>query len=311
MKKVFSSIFACIAMIGLLTSCVEEKIETTFEVDAAEAYISVQVINLATAENVTAQSTITSSPGSVSGNVVMLVGNNTITETTVDVTAAYTSPNGNKYTTTQPVIVNALRAGGKAYYNIVINVGEITPTEDYTFKYVAKVENEVTEDTYFDKATIKESGKTWAHNESEYLLRGTVTYQIWSGCDVYADAPASDFWAEKFDHFVADFEKTRPFVKEDKTANITVSAWSYYTAYVTRTVQDTKATWYAVDKMGNEQEVGTIHFWNYPSCVYYTAEMASPSHAAHYIAGHGHDDVHGHSSGHGGNNAGGGIVFAD
>jgi len=311
MKKVFSSIFACIAMIGLLASCVEEKIETTFEVDAAEAYITVQVINLATAENVTAQSTITSAPGSVSGNLVMLVGNNTITETTVDVTATYTAPNGKKYSTTQPVIVNALRAGGKAYYNIVINVGEITPMEDYTFGYIETVKGSADETFYFDKASIKESGKEWAHNESEYLLRGTVTYKIMSGCDVYADAAASDFWKEKFESFVADFEKLNPIVEEDKTANITVSAWSYYTAYVTRTFEDVERIWIAVDKMGNEQEVGTIHYWDYVKCVYTYDEMASPSHAAHYVYGHGHDDAHGHSSGHGGNNAGGGIAFAD
>ena len=315
MKKVLSSVIACVAMIGLLSSCVEEQIKTTFEVDAAEATITVTVVNLGTGEDVTSVATISTSAGSVSGNKIILVGNNSISQTTVNVTASYVAPNGT-YSTTEPVTVNALRAGGKAYYSVIINVGEVTPIGEYTFEVVDVEDGDpIDEITYFDKATIEEASKKWAHNESEYLLRGTVTYQTKVGKEVYQDGYRAEGWEEIVDKLVADFESTISLDIEDETADIVVSAWSYYTAWVTLTTQMWTKEFYAIDKMGNKTLIGDTGYFEYSSTYEYD-EMASPSHASHYVAGHGVDDDphghgHGHSSGHGGDNAGGGIVLGD
>lgn len=318
MKKVFSSIFACIAMAGLLTSCVEEQFKTAFEIDAAEVHITAKVIDISTGNDVTSQSTISASVGSVSGNVVTLVGNNTITATTVTVTASYTSPKGNVYTSTGTVDVNPLRAGGVGHYNVRINVGEITPIGDYTIFVKEELVDTVVEKYFFDKAVIKEEGSEmhWAHNESEYLLFGKVNYEIKSGCEVFA-SDAVPAWKTEIEARVAKFEEANPVVIKNDTKEITVSAWSYFTAWVSLTVNEMCITYCAEDKMGNVQEIGTMQYWQYATCVFEYDEKASPSHAEHYIAGHGYDDAHdtahghGHGISHGNNNAGGGIIIAD
>lgn len=320
MKKVFSSIFACIAMVGLLSSCVEEQIETAFEVDAAEAYITAKVIDLATETDVTSQSTITSSVGSVSGNQIMIVGNNTISATTVAVTASYTSPNGTVYTKTEPVGINEIRAGGKGYYTVTINVGEITPIEDYTIAFEETKDSQVSK-YFFDKAVFTIDGNEyhWAHNESQYLLRGTVEYKIKSGCEVFASDYPVEIFKEKLENIEASFEENNPVKYEAKEVKIIVSAWCYYTAWVALTTDEVVRTYYAIDNMGNKQVIGTMEYWDYSNCMFGQAELPSPNHAEHYIAGHGYDDTHdtahghghGHSSGHGADNAGGGIVYAD
>ena len=316
MKKVLSSVIACVAMIGLLSSCVEEQIKTTFEVDAAEATITVTVVNLGTSADVTSEATITTSAGSVSGNQIIIVGNNSISQTTVNVTASYVAPSGETYKATEPVTVNALRAGGEAYYSVIINVGEYTPIDEYTIKTVDVIDIPAIDDVvYFDKAVIKEGEKHWAHNESEYLLRGTVTYQIKYGKEVIEDGYRAQGWEEKVDKMVEDFEESISVTTETKTKEITVSAWSYYTAWVTLTTTTWMKEFYAVDKMGNETLIGDTRYFDYTS-EFGQDEMASPSHASHYVAGHGVDDDphghgHGHSSGHGGDNAGGGIVLGD
>ena len=84
---------------------------------------------------------------------------------------------------------------------------------------------------------------------------------------------------------------------------ITVSAWSYYTAYALVGEVAIPFTIYADKGTKNEAVVATFDLVLTESMCEYS-EIANPEGHGHYMEGHGHD--------HGGSdNAGGGIVIAE
>lgn len=305
MKKVFSSIlFACFAMVGLLSSCVEEQIETTFEVGEAQAVITFQVVNLATGEFVTNAAKVTASAGVIAGNTVTITGNKNIVAQGVVITASYTSANGNVYTDSKTVMVNALRAGGRASYTVTLVVGEATPIDGYTITTVLKENPVLTDIRYFDKATFEYAGKFWAKNESQYLIKGDVNYKLKFGTEVFSFYGASG-WEGIVEQMAEGIEAADPLTYTEGVLPIVASAWSLYTVWQTTVCEETEILIYATDRMGYKTEIGQIGVWHYNSSIEQD-ERAIPGHEAHYTPGHGHDD-----HGHGSENAGGGIVYGD
>lgn len=309
MKKLLSSVLACVAILGL-SSCVQEDIETTFEVGSAKAIINVGVLDLGSESDVTAQSTITSPYGN--GNVITITGNKNIPATNVTITAKYVAPSGKAYTSTYTLPINALRAGGTATYMVVIPVGEITPLGDYTFKFSDPYQEETYKDTsWLDKVQhniVHYDGQRWVENASEFILRGTVDWKSKNGLEIIADHCACDTFEEKFDTVLDVISKISPVTETDEVKDIEVSAWAAYTAYQVVFTEEKTFDFIAVDIEGYETLVGTFTTWSYSTeCSY--EEWASPNHASHYNYGHGVDDP---AISHGGaHNAGGGIVIAD
>lgn len=120
MKKFFS----LIALVGVFAACQPEKIDTTFNPDPAQVTIQMTATDLETGDDVTSQTTFTSTIGSVSGNIITIVGNPDVASgTTVTITAKY--GNGSW---SESFPINALAAGGTANYKFGIVVGEVKPT---------------------------------------------------------------------------------------------------------------------------------------------------------------------------------------
>lgn len=119
MKKFFS----LLALVGVFAACQPETIGTTFQPDPAEVTITMTATDIADGNDVTAETQFSSTIGSVSGNVITIVGNPEISVgTSVTITAKY----GNGVYT-QTYSIARLLAGGKASYKFGILVGSVGP----------------------------------------------------------------------------------------------------------------------------------------------------------------------------------------
>lgn len=302
MKKLFS----LFALAGAFVACQPEELETAFSVDNATVTIDVTVTDVQTgaaAEGVT----ISCSDGAakVEGNVITLVGNPAIDETTVTVTA--TCP---KYaeSVSKEVKINRVLGGGVANYNVVLVIGK--PVSEYEITVDKVSEAKETKTGYVTGVEYEHSYthdgieyEYWRRNDTKFWIDFEVTYNTYSGSEVLGSDVIDPAFKQVVDGYVAGYNTG---IKEtSETEKFKVSAWCIYT--VKQTVDYLVET-YSVK--ADDVEVGTFTV-STPSRTqldYY--EMADPeSHGhGHYQPGHGHDDTHGHGAG---NNAGGGIVIAE
>ncbi len=305
MKKLLS----LIALAGIFAACQPEEIETAFEVPEAVANIKVVAVDIRTNTQVTPAS-VTASVGTYSAGVVTITGTPTISKQTVTLSVSYKADYmaaAKAYPASLDIL--ALRAGGKAEYSVTVVVGELSPIPDYTFAVKQTAEVVTSDRVYFTpedgQALIEYDGKKWAKNNSEYLLTGKVTWSALFGSESsnfsFTDAD-SEF--EPYAQSYADAYNTGITPAEQEPYEITVSAYSYYTVYVTRMTTEASYTVYKVNNANKEETaIASFDVKSVIANQIEYEEIADPDSHGHYQPGHGHS--------HGGDNAGGGIVYAE
>lgn len=298
-----------LAVAGVLASCKPEAIETAFDVNPAEANITVTVLDIDTAQPAEGY-TLTADAGTVDGNVVTVKGNKALAETAVTITANF---KGTDYPTT--VTVNAMRAGAKASYAATIVVG--TPVSDKVITYFEDVDNAqllyeeyayLTPDANghyghsVDHNFTHDGISNWVQNLTEFMLNLTVTYNDMFG--IVYDAETAECLDPNYKSIVdsyASLLELGSFVQQDENEyECQVSAWSYYT--VKQTIQYFTYNTYV---LADDEPVGVIPavgVQNYVEKI----EIANPYGHGHYEQGHGSHDGHGNYP-----NAGGGIVYGE
>lgn len=308
MKKLLS----LIALAGIFAACQPEEIETAFEVPNAVANIKVVAVDVRTNTQVTPNSVTPSVSGATyASGVVTITGNPTIAKQTVTLSVNYKADYmsaAKDYTASVNVL--DLRAGGKAEYSVTVVVGELSPIPDYTFA-VEQTSEAVTEDvTYFTPADghalIEYGGMKWMRNNSENYLTGKVDWEAQSGTETVEGSyefTDSDPEFEPYAKSYADAYNVGIKTVAQEPLDIWVSAYSYYTVFVTRKFAVADYTVYKVDKAGTKTAIATFDVKSVNTNQIEYAETADPD-------GHGHYE-YGHCHGHGGDNAGGGIVYAD
>lgn len=289
MKKIFS----VIALAGALVACQPEKLETAFEVSNAVVTINVSTVDLTTGQPATGV-VLTAEPGEIKDGKVVITGTPTVKEGDVKITATY---RGKSYE--QTVHVNGLLAGGEASYSIVMVVG--APVGDYEYRYSATNVEENVEVKYFEKAEHSHADKMWAKNISEFLLKGTVDYTVYSGSKTTSVSASDPDFKSIVDAYGNAFDMGIDETSE--VLDITVSAYCWYTAWQTRTTTVTDYTVYAKKAGEEEFAIGTLVVESAFSTAAEYTEIADPEGHGHYHYGHG---IHGNTD-----NAGGGIVFAE
>lgn len=298
MKKLFS----LFALAGAFVACQPEELETAFSVDNATVTIDVTVTDVQTgaaAEGVT----ISCSDGAakVEGNVITLVGNPAIDETTVTVTA--TCP---KYaeSVSKEVKINRVLGGGVANYSVALVIGKPASEYDITVEPVGEPVVSVWKTGYLSDALYEHSYthdgveyEYWRRNDTKFMFEFTVDYEKYSGAEVIGDVEADPAFKSYVDYYVLAYDKG--ITSEPATENFQVSAWCVYTVKQTVSYLDEV---YSVKADGNE--VGTFTVRSVVDQLDYF-EMEDPE-------SHGHGHYHyGHGEHGDGSNAGGGIIFAE
>lgn len=295
MKKIFS----LLALVGVFASCQPEKLETAFEVANAVATVTVTAVDVNTQQPVNATISASDAAATIAGNVVTLTGSPALTARTVTVVANY---QGKDYS--QSVSINALLAGGKAAYTLVIPVGVPVAEQVITTKVVSE-EEAVSEPIYFTRtdghALVDHNGKYYAENLSEFLLTGEVTWTKVEGSQFVSSECTNPLFSEIVKLYADTYAASNSVTKTEDVLEITVSAWAYYTVYQTVTTKTQ-----TIGVFADGVQVGSVVVEYLSSAVTYE-EIANPMGHGHYHQGHGHAG-HGHGDT---NNAGGGIVWAE
>ncbi len=310
MKKLLS----LIALAGIFAACQPEEIQTAFEVPDAVATIKVVAVDIRTNTQVTPNSVSASATGSTyADGVITITGTPTIAKQTVTLTvnykADYMSVDKN-YSASVDIL--ALRAGGKAEYSVTVVVGELSPIPDYTFNVKQNSIKSESGVVYFTPSDgqnlISYNGKMWARNNSEYLLTGKVEWKAQEGSTasnyVWKGSEAGDDELKPYAESYFNAYNTG-IVEEDKDPlNITVSAFSYYTVYVTKVTTTASYTVFKVNvETKAETAIADFDVKSVAATQIEYEEIADPDSHGHYEQGHGHGD--------GGSNAGGGIIYND
>lgn len=324
MKKI---ILASVALIAVFASCKKEDIRTVFETNEAVATINVSVFDAYLGTDVT-DANVTASAGQVEGNTkVVIKGNKAIAKQTVTITA--TSKDG-KRTGSYDLPVEALVEGGVATYSCKVVIGKaktgdkeyqmvpVTHVEDYEFGYLLKSYAH-----YHEDITHGTGLNQWCINNTEFCLHGETNYTKTSGTKnkvqiEYGEVGLSDAEYLLIDDYAESI--TIPYETEEVIYSYFVSAFSYFNVVVTYKIENSA---YVIQRR-NVLENKTFDEWediaflakqDYTFTSIQPFEIPSPSHASHYVHGHGVDDSHyshySHGHGYGGQNAGGGIVVAD
>lgn len=287
-----------LAVAGVFASCKPEAIETAFEVNPAEAIIEVSVVDVNTLQEVAAADyNLVSTAGDVNEakDAVSIKGNKALAETDVTLTVVY---KGAPYERTMHI--NALRAGGKANYSVVMVVG--VPVGDAVIKVDEGSRTTSSQKYYFVPTSghahmATHDGINWATNMTEFMLEVTYDYKSMTG----AKASDVNYSNTDFKNIVDSYASAMDnYAEEDKTDSFTVSAWAFYTICQTVTRED-----YVVSILADDNVVGQFSVTEYSNSVE-EVEMANPYGHGHYEQGHGHDDGHGNYP-----NAGGGIVYGE
>lgn len=297
----FHGAIAFAALTGLFSSC-------TFDVDPicppGEAKINVTVTYLFDGSDVTSSSQVKVSTDTPSDNTISYAGGvisikasengKIINPQKITVSASYTNTSGT-YTGTATYSVPFIKYNESHQGAVNIVLG---PAPE---GYAERVKGDPVKDVkyaYLAKAHYEKDGKMWMENATSVWLSGLETCTYLSGAKV-----------ENFDAItdanVRKFAKARNtgVVKENREKAFTVSAWSIYCLEMAYTTS--AQTWevYQYSNAGDIKVVGTYVVDTYSSTEKYYEE-AHPSHAGHYIHGHGHS--HGDAA-----HAGGGIIIAD
>ena len=327
MKKFFS----LIALVGVFAACQKEDLKTAFSVEPAVATITAHAMFL-DGTPLTSNVTYTfEGNDSGNGNTYTCTGSQYQSLTkSVTVTATWTGYNTEcpdwalpHFTDSKTVNIDVL-AGGQANYDVYFYLGVITDEDGYTY-WIDNDETELEPKVFFlDKAmheghsfvpseipglnVPEDCEEGWyIKNATEFILRGTVDYEIWSGAAAATDLTwYTEVTRPEFQKLYDELE----VVKTPETLDFTVSAWADYTVF-----QVLESTWidldlYRTDENGVDEIFGSFSMIEYNGNAAMPYEIASQGHEAHYVPGHGVDDP-AHSHGHGSSNAGGGIVMAD
>lgn len=295
-----------LAAVGLFVACQPEEIQTAFEVAPAKAKVVIKAVDVNDGSEVDVAKlglTYSFNPApadsKLEGNVIYFEGKegSPLPQTEVTVNWSYDGQEN----ASQSISVPAVPAAASLTVPMTIVVGKRNSERVIKEVQIEDKENAWIEGPYYftpasGHALVEHDGMMWAKNLTEFILKGTVTYdavygQVITDVEVLNDAFESDVmvYALMYDY------------GEDVTpseAEIRVSAWSYYTAYTYNVCVPCYVEVYADDEL-----VGKV------SCVVYKnffeyEEIANPEGHGHYVEGHGHD--------HGGSdNAGGGIVVAE
>ena len=299
-----------LAVAGVFASCKPEAIETAFEVNPAEATITVTVVDVNTAQPVPAEDyTLTASAGTVNGNEVILKGNKALAETEVTISANY---EGTDYAALSPVKVNALRAGAKASYGATIIVGSpvsdkvITLEPDYASLEISAAELYFTPDETghyghsVDPDFTHDGISNWVQNLTEFMLDLDVEYFDIYGI-VYGSEPC-EYIDPAYTNIVDSYADLlgAAYYEDPAIFNCQVSAWAYYTVRQTVYYYD-----YDVNVLADGVVVGKIPTTEVANEIE-LIEIANPMGHGHYEQGHGSHDGHGNYP-----NAGGGIVYGE
>lgn len=309
MKKLLS----LIALAGIFAACQPEEIKTAYEIANAEAAINVRVVDIRTGETPASGAVITASAGTVSGNVITISGKPAISAQTVNVTVTYKADYmTDSQSKSESVKIDALRAGGKASYDVTVVVG-YTDSE-YTFSLKETKEGESVKNTvYFTPSdshaeTHSHNGGVWVRNNTEFMLTGNVAWSSYNGSYATLKAGVNESYKQIVEAFAKaynyNYENGKFVATEMEPLYLQVSAYCYYTAFQTYTkVNGTEYTVYAEKDGVVPFEIGTFVVNSIKSSSAEYEEMADPNAHGQYVQGHGHA--------YGADNAGGGIVISE
>lgn len=314
MKKV---ILASVALLAVFASCQKEDIRTVYETEPAHATIQVNVFDAFLGKDVTSLATVTSSVGGVqliNGKwEISIIGDKTIGKQTVNITAKYQDRSN-----TIGFEIASLIEGAVADYACTVTIGSPKETVDFDFSYV-----DVDTDYiygYLENATHEYNKQSWCINDSEYVLYGETNYIKKTGTfnKVVLTEDAADAEITWMDNVIKN-QLMVPDTSVDTKYEYVVSAFSYFNVEVKYTIDTDSYEFFRVftsadGKYKSKEIFGTADIDDWSTSVK-KLEIASPTHASHYVAGHGVDDPsyshYDHGHGHGGSNAGGGIIVAD
>ncbi|WP_455673957.1 DUF3869 domain-containing protein [Phocaeicola sp.] len=267
----------------MLTSCEKENFNVNFEANPAKVYITPTVIDAATNANVTAQAEIT--------GTTEITGTKNIAAQSVEITATVNGVTGKA-----TVSVAAIPAGSIATYTptILLSSDFELVADGSAPKVVENTVWGVTDKGH--KPSYNHDGKVWFENATEYIKNYKVTYDVLSG-EAYTNAQAT-VPSVALNEYIAGLKDTEAVKKE--TAEFKVSAWSLFYTVVTYTTTTTENN---ILSKASKEIVGKVTVTSKSSTTFAEGEIAHPSHASHYVHGHG---THGT-----GDNAGGGIIIAD
>lgn len=297
MKKIISKLaLVGVAVAALFTSCVVEDIQTTFDLADAVCTVNVKVLYALDQSDVTGQATISHKYGSASTFTVPAT-NKTVNAEDIAITASFKG-----LSETQTVHVATLLPGGLAQYSALFVFGS---EGDITYESRLVSQESEDETLWLTNSHYSHGGEgNWLYNESEFILTGTVDYEIWSGSKLLSVDPATDANVKAFADAI---EANDPVTKTPGSLDLKISAWAAYRAWQTRTATTFVYDVYKVNTLlGTETKLGTFSFLKYSGNAAQWEEKAISNHAGHYQKGHGTVDTHG---GH--NNAGGGIIFGE
>lgn len=289
-KNIFLSglFMAAMALTTVFTSCEREDIKTAFQLGDATATINVTVIDAVTSSDVTSQCTINIPGADANGTITYPNGLTTAQQLTVTVTLGTQSMS-------ETVTIQPMLQGAKATYSVTIFVGD-----DFTL-----IKNETVLPPVRRFMTTPTHGHAYAHNythqgisqwnenASEYILNGTVTYDI-HDCMELQSWNMPDMFKE-----LKNAIESGMYNRDRKgTYDFQVSAWALYSVFVD---YYSVITTFTAKTTGSQETIGQFSALLQTCSKVQVVEVGHPGHAGAYIHGHGH----------GSENAGGGIISAE
>lgn len=289
-KNIFLSglFMAAMALTTVFTSCEREDIKTAFELGDATATINVTAIDAITGSDVTSQCTINIPGADANGTITYPNGLTTTQEVTVTVTLGTKSMS-------ETVCIQPMLQGAKAIYHVTIFVGD----EFIIIKYqtplppVRKFMTTPDHGHAYAHDYTHEGISKWNENASEYILNGTVTYDI-------HDCMELQSWnmPDMFNELKNAIESGMYDRDRKDTYEFQVSAWALYSVYVD---YYSVITTFTARTIGSQETIGQFSTLMQTCSKVQVVEVGHPGHAGAYVHGHGHGSA----------NAGGGIISAE
>ena len=269
---------AAVALATTFTSCEKEEFNVKFDPNPAKVVFTPNVIDAATGVNVTNEAAITGADAIVStaSDKALAAGTATISATVNGVTGSievkYPAVAAGQVVSISPVIMLS------SEFTIEAVAGSAKDTGTPTKKYGNAADG-----------GIDHNGKTWAKNETEYLISFPASWNE-EGKAIKSGSQTKAAVVNTPDQIT---------VKNEGEETLKASAWCLYNAVFS--IQPANVEYKLTSKASGEST--TVVYYNPIYTITATAEeMPLPGHEHAYQHGHGHGD---------GSNAGGGISLAD
>lgn len=304
-NKFFSGLSAKLALATValaaltFTSCDKEPFNTQIIFNPAKVIITpnVQYVDMAsgTAKDVTSSATITFSGSTSTGIIEGTTTNPSIAAGSVNITATY-----NGLTGSTTVATPALQTGVVTFTPTIF----IIKSDVYVLGAPTKIADGETETLELEANESAFHDGRYIANASEYFMPIKVKYPIKNYRVQEGDAEIIDTEdpagvKAMIQRIVNGLTKDGVTYQEEE---LLVSAWAIWTATVTQSSAIYEYPLYRVAEDGTQKLVGKFVMKESTFSELKPKEEPHPSHAAHYIYGHGQK---------GGTNAGGGIINAD